>query len=105
LSECDVSLRPSPACCSTGRPRDDEIGDGGDIVEDGIPIVGPSIHAKAERHDASPKKASGHRYHQQAPGAQQAWHHLANIAHLFRKDNGKAAAAINAALAGPRKAW
>src|SRR5262249_19429942 len=54
LPERDLSLRPSPACCSIGCPRNGEIGNGGDVVENGIAIVGPSVHAGGGRHDASP---------------------------------------------------
>jgi hypothetical protein len=39
-----------------GCPRNDEIGDGGDVVENRIAIIGPSVHAVGERHDASPKE-------------------------------------------------
>jgi hypothetical protein len=38
----------------TGASRGGD-GDGGDVVENGIAIVGPSVHAVGERHDASPR--------------------------------------------------
>jgi hypothetical protein len=68
-------------------------------VADHTGMVGVPLHSRRHTH-ASQLIDAGVRDDIEAPGARLACHHFKVYAHLFRKDDGKAPDAINAALAG-----